>query len=89
MSWLAASAAGVGLGLLHFGGLWLSVRRVVQKPERTAWLPATQAARFVMLAAALAALARDGAGLLIAALVGLWLARLYLVCRLGGFPHGS
>jgi F1F0 ATPase subunit 2 len=87
MRWPMAAAAGVGLGLLHFGGLWLTVRRVLRDP-RGACLVASGAARFAALGLALALLARGGAVPLLAALVGLWLTRTYLVARLGGLRHG-
>jgi F1F0 ATPase subunit 2 len=89
MSLLAAALAGAGLGLFYFGGLWLSVRQVISRPNRTGWLAASHVARFALLGWALAALCREGPSLLVAALVGLWLARSYLVCKLGGFHHGS
>jgi F1F0 ATPase subunit 2 len=86
MTGIMALAAGIGLGFFYFGGLWLSVRRLVQTPRRPAlaWLGASRAVRFATLGVALSLLARGGAGLLLGALVGLWLARTYLVCRLGG-----
>jgi F1F0 ATPase subunit 2 len=89
MNWLGAMAAGGGLGLLYFGGLWLTVRLIVRQSRGTAWFTASQAARFAALGVALSALARAGPGPLLAALVGLWVARSYLVCRLGGFSRGS
>jgi len=89
MRWIAAMAAGVGLGLLYFGGLWLTVPLVVRKPGRPALFAASHAARFAVLGLALAALSRGGAGPLLAALAGLWLARSYLLFRLGGLRHGN
>jgi F1F0 ATPase subunit 2 len=89
MSGLGATAAGVGLGLLYFGGLWLSVRLLLRQPKRTAWLAASHAARFATLGLGFAVLSRGGAGPVLAALLGLWLARTLLVCRLGGLHHGS
>ena len=88
MNWLAAMATGLGLGLLYFGGLWLTVRRVVQGSHRTPLLATSHVVRFAMLGSALSVLSQGGAGNLLAALVGIWLARSYLVCRLGGFHHG-
>jgi F1F0 ATPase subunit 2 len=81
--------AGALLGLLYFGGLWLSVRLFLRQPRRTAWLATSHAARFATLGLGLTVLSRGGAGPLLAALLGLWLARTFLVCRLGGLHHES
>ena len=84
MNWAVAAGAGAGLGLAYFGALWLTVVGVVRRPSRAAWVPVGGAARLALLGLALAALSRQGAGCVVAALAGLWLSRWYLVRRLGG-----
>lgn len=69
----AAFAAGTALGAAHFGSLWWSV--VLMRDGRTALGVATQALRFVVLAAALAMAARLGAVPFVAAALGVLSAR--------------
>jgi F1F0 ATPase subunit 2 len=88
MMWIAAVGAGAGLGLAYFGGLWITVRSVVSRPTRSALVPYGAAIRLVLLAAGLAVLGRHGAGILVAALGGLWLSRWFLLHRLGGTRDG-
>jgi F1F0 ATPase subunit 2 len=89
MNWAVAFGAGAGLGLAYFGGLWLTVVGVLRRPSRLVWVPVSGVVRLVLLGVALAALSRQGAGSVLAALVGLWLSRWYLVRRLGGVRHGG
>jgi F1F0 ATPase subunit 2 len=89
LSWVVAIGVGAGLGLAYFGGLWLTVLSVVRRPSRAAWIPLSGVLRLTLLALGLALLARQGAGSIVAALVGLWLARGYLVRRLGAIGHGA
>lgn len=89
MTWIAAGAAGVGLGLAYFGGLWLTVASVVRRPSRVGWIPISGLVRFFILGLGLVALSRSGAGGLLAALSGLWLSRWYLIRRLGGLKNGG
>ena len=89
MRWLVAVVAGAGLGLAYFGGLWLTVAGVVRRPSRAAWVPASGAARLILLGAGLSVLARQGPGSIVAALGGIWLSRQYLLQRLGGVRHGG
>jgi F1F0 ATPase subunit 2 len=89
MMWIAAVGAGAGLGLAYFGGLWLTVRGVVNRPSRSALIPYGGVARLVLLAAGLTILGRQGAGMLLAALGGLWLSRWFLIHRLAGGSDGS
>jgi F1F0 ATPase subunit 2 len=88
VSWIVAVGAGTGLGLAYFGGLWLTVRRALCRPSGAALVPASGAVRLILLGAGLAALSRQGAGNLMAALGGLWLSRWFLIRRLGGLRHG-
>jgi F1F0 ATPase subunit 2 len=84
MMWIAAVGAGAGLGLAYFGGLWLTVRGVVNRPSRSALVPYGGAIRLVLLGVGLTMLGRQGAGILLWALGGLWLSRWFLVRRLAG-----
>ncbi len=86
--WIAALVTGGGLGLLYFGGLWLTVRHAVQGPKSAAWFALSSLTRLGAIALVLAALIRDGAALAVPALVGLWLARSFLIHYLGGSGHG-
>lgn len=89
MTWIVAASAGAGLGLVYFGGLWLTIVGVVRRPTRVGWVPISGHVRFFILGAGLAAMSRSGAGSLLAALTGLWLSRWYLLQRIGGFKSGG
>jgi F1F0 ATPase subunit 2 len=88
MIWIAAVGAGAGLGLAYFGGLWLTVRGVVSRPARSALIPCGGAIRLALLGSCLMLLARQGAGMLVGALGGIWLSRWFLVRRLTGGRYG-
>ena len=88
MTWPLGVMVGLGVGLVHFGGLWWSVRRL-SDPSGASRHLRLGVLRFAALAAALATLARSGAGVLAAALFGLWLARGMLILRWGGGNHGT
>lgn len=88
MSWFVAIGAGVGLGLAYFGGLWLTVRGVAQRPVLAGWAPVLGLVRLALLGAGLAILGGRGAGGLVAALGGIWLARSVLIHEIGGGVHG-
>jgi F1F0 ATPase subunit 2 len=89
MNWIVAVSAGAGLGLVYFGGLWMTVIGVVRRPSRAAWVPVSGLARLILLGLGLSILSRQGAGSILAALGGLWWSRWYLVRRLGGIRHGE
>ncbi len=89
MNWIVAVSAGAGLGLAYFGGLWLTVVGVVRQPSWAVWVPVSGVARLILLGLGLAILCRQGTGSALAALGGLWLARWYLMLRLGGVRHGG
>jgi F1F0 ATPase subunit 2 len=76
---IATFAAGAALGAAHFGSLWWTV--VLLRDGRTVAGMAAQALRFVALAAALAFIARQGAGPLLAAALGVLAARAFLIRR--------
>ena len=75
----AAFAAGAGLGAAHFGSLWWSV--ALLRGGRTALGVVTQALRFLVLALALALIARLGAGPFLMAALGLAAARALVMRR--------
>ncbi len=88
MSLVIALAIGVGLGLACFGGLWLSLRQWMRTPRRTGWLALGQLSRLALCGLVFWALSRQGAGAVLAALAGLWVARWQLIYRLGVARHG-
>ena len=74
MTWAAAVVTGVGVGLAFFGALWLSVQRLPR--TGTAWPLALGAlARLGLVGLVFCGLAREGPGVALAGLGGLWLAR--------------
>jgi F1F0 ATPase subunit 2 len=88
MSWAAAAVTGAGLGLTYFGGLWLTTRRLARGRGGRGLATLSWAARLALATAAFYALSREGVEPLLAGLGGLWLARGYLILRLGG-PGGG
>jgi F1F0 ATPase subunit 2 len=78
MTWIAALTTGAGLGLVFFGGLWLTVRQLVQAPRR-GLLGASRLARLALVGLGFYGLSREGPAMLLAGLVGLWLARWCLI----------
>jgi F1F0 ATPase subunit 2 len=83
MSFVLAALAGMLAGLVYFGGLWLTVRRLTRTGARKCWLHTSGLARLLLLGIVFQALSRDGPGTLLAGLAGLWLARGYLIYRIG------
>jgi F1F0 ATPase subunit 2 len=88
MTWMVAAGAGAGLGLAYFGGLWLTVRRVVSRRCGAAWIPLSSATRLLLLGLGFLFLSRQGAGAVLAALGGLWLSRAWLLRHVGGLRYG-
>jgi F1F0 ATPase subunit 2 len=84
MSWIVAVGAGAGLGLAYFGGLWLTVCRVVSRPKTAVLVPLGSVVRLALLGGGLMLLSRNGCGSILAALGGLWLSRWFLIRHLGG-----
>ena len=78
----AAFVAGAALGAAHFGSLWWSA--VLLQDGQTALGVVTQALRFVVLAAALALIARLGVKPFLMAALGLVAARALLTHRARG-----
>jgi F1F0 ATPase subunit 2 len=87
MTWYAAIVVGMGLGLCCFGGLWFTVRRV-RPPWGQALAAGSAVVRLGLVGVTFYGLSRDGAGVVLAGLGGLWLARWCLVWPLGGRCDG-
>jgi F1F0 ATPase subunit 2 len=87
MSWVIALGIGFGLGLASFGGLWLTIQQVAHKPQAQVLLAGSSLARLGLVALVFCGLIREGPDRVLAGLGGLWLARGYLVHRLGGTRH--
>ena len=87
MNWAAAAATGFGLGLVYFGGLWLAVRGLDR--GNAARFAAGRLARLALAAVVFYALLKTGGTTAaFAGLVGLLLARWYLVRRIGRTADG-
>jgi F1F0 ATPase subunit 2 len=76
---VAAFVAGAGLGAAHFVSLWWSV--VLMRDGRTGFGVVVQSLRFLVLAAALVLIARQGAWPFVAAAAGVLAARSLLMRR--------
>jgi F1F0 ATPase subunit 2 len=87
MTWTAALTTGAGLGLIHFGGLWLTVL-FIRRPDSWRLIALSLLARLTLAGLVFYALSRQGAGSLLFGLVGFWLVRGSLLARLGGVRHG-
>jgi F1F0 ATPase subunit 2 len=83
MSWLVALAGGIGLGLVSFGGLWLTVRQLAQQPRYRIPFIVSQAGRLVLLTLGFYVLCRAGPAAVICGLAGVLIAKWYLVLTLG------
>jgi F1F0 ATPase subunit 2 len=87
MTWVAALTTGAGVGLAYFFGLWLTVRQIIRWPHRHSLIVWSRIARIVLVGLVFFALTKHGSGLLVMGLAGFWLARGFLICRLGGESH--
>ena len=86
VSWLQglwALAAGMGLGSLYFGGLWVTVRRAAQGRPGGPGLLASLLLRLALIAAGLHLVAGHRWQDYLAALLGILAARGYWTRRLG------
>lgn len=89
-TWLAIAGGGFVLGLLHFGGLWLSLRLLRQRTRPALWLLASSGLRITVSLGGLWWLMAGAPLRLLAALGGFILARWLLSQRLGGLqPQDS
>ena len=85
MSWLAATvmlvagaAAGAAVGLVFFGGLWWTSRRLTETGRPALLVSLSLLGRLLLVAVVLVLLARVGALLLLGAVAGLLAMRLVL-----------
>jgi F1F0 ATPase subunit 2 len=85
--------AGVGIGTLYFGTLWLVVRRLHRVARPALWLGATGIGRLVVALGLFALLIDGGWARLVAALVGFLAVRVALTRRVavaaGRRPHAA
>jgi N-ATPase, AtpR subunit len=75
MTWVALCLVGIGLGVLFFGMLGLSLRLAFRHPRLAPILAASGLARFGLLGGALALLAGGHAELILAVLGGILIGR--------------
>jgi F1F0 ATPase subunit 2 len=87
MTWLTAVTTGAGAGLAYFGGLWLTVRMVLSTPQRRWLLPASSITRLTLVGVTFYALSQTGAGHAVAGLVGVLIARRWVMSRAGEVAH--
>lgn len=83
MTWLVALVCGIGLGLLSFGGLWLTVRQLTRPRRYRIPLVVSQVGRLVLLAVGFYAVCQAGPGAVVCGLAGLVIAKWSLVLTLG------
>jgi len=88
MTWVAAVSTGAGLGLITFGGLWLTVRWRSGRPPQPSIFLLSSLVRLFVVGLVFYGLSREGPGVALAALGGMLGARWLLVRPLGGTGHG-
>ena len=76
-------AAGVGLGIFYFGGLWLTVRQLATTEQPLLWLGLSFLGRLGLTLAGFYLVADGHWQRLLLTIAGFFLARLLLVRRLG------
>lgn len=89
MNWMMAITSGGLMGLIYFGGLWLTVREVVGKQRNAGLILVSRLARMALFGAVFYWLSRRSAGQAMAGLGGFWSARWYLLRRIGGRSDGE
>jgi F1F0 ATPase subunit 2 len=80
---------GMLLGLFYYGGLWLTVRRLHTLARPGVWLFLSLVVRIAVVVAILLILFPGHWERLVAALVGMFVARIALVRSLGGLAPGG
>jgi F1F0 ATPase subunit 2 len=76
MSWLLAALAGVGLGVLFFGGLWWTVRKGVASRQPALWFLGSLLLRMGVVVAGFLRVGADDWRRVLLCLLGFVLARL-------------
>lgn len=89
MNWMMAITSGGLAGLIYFGGLWLTVRGVIDKQRGMGLILVSRLARMALFSAVFYWLSRRSAGQAMAGLGGFWSTRWYLLRRLGGGSDGK
>ena len=87
MTWTTALTTGAGLGLVHFGGLWLTVL-YIRRADSWRLMALSLLARLTLAGLVFYALSRHGVAMVLFGLLGFWLVRSGLLVRLGGVRHG-
>jgi len=84
---------GAFLGLLYFGGLWLTLKTVLGRMRPLQWLAASAVVRLTVALAGFWMALRSGPAPLLCTLVGFFLVRVVLTRRLdrhsGGHHHAA
>lgn len=89
MNWAVAASTGFGLGLVYFGGLWLSICALRDDSDSSPRFLVGRAGRLALAAVTLYALLRTGGTeAVIVGLVGVLAARWYLVRTIGRTTDG-
>jgi F1F0 ATPase subunit 2 len=89
IKWVIWVVIGIFAGGVYFGGLWLTVRRLIARPRSASVALISGTARLAMLGITFYLLSTQGAGGAMAGLGGLCCARWYLLRRLGGRRHAG
>lgn len=84
-----ALVGGGGIGFLHFGGLWWTVRRIGERKNPAPLLLASQLLRTGLTVLLLYLVAGGAWDRLLAAVAGLLIVRRFLARRLGPVPEGT
>lgn len=89
MNWMMAITSGALVGLMYFGGLWLTIRETVVKQRGAGLLFVSRLTRMALFGTVFYLLTQRGAGQAIVGLGGFWSVRWYLLRHLGGRSDGK
>jgi F1F0 ATPase subunit 2 len=89
INWVIAIAIGAIVGVIYFGGLWLTVHRLVTKQRGASLLVISWLSRVMLFLAVFYILSGRGAAQALAGFGSFWFARLYLLYRLGSGHAGK
>jgi F1F0 ATPase subunit 2 len=84
LAWLGVFAAGLGVGAFFYGGLWWTVRRLPTMRHPAGWLLTSFVLRAGVSLVGLYLIMAGDFRRLGVAMVGMLLARMFLINRLGG-----